>query len=197
MATYKSKEILEAAPWGQPTVGVMGEQVIVGESYTTKTKSFPGLSNTTLEYEHGAKSLAEMETLRDFFDARRGRKESFWLPSPFVAYRIAEAAASSATTLVVENNGEFDTGLVDGDRKLHLWIDDSEPVEVTEIAEDGDTLDLTITPALSSAYQIGTPIRVLYCGRLRSDSFGFRQGSEVAQLFICNISFTELQRETP
>lgn len=146
---------------------------------------------------------SEIETMRDFLDARKGRAVPFWLPSFQWDLALNETiAASSPSAIIRYVRYTLDLwGTIGARRHIALWdigVGTFEYYEITAASdpEDGITEALTISPVAVREYlQTRTVLSFLKLCRLEADTNEIRYPSgDVAE---ATIQVRELPMEVP
>lgn len=196
MATYLTHPTFDFLPIGAAGISPHGEPYIIGEVVTTRDKFLDKTPYYHFEATFRLDGISDVADLRDFFDARKGAFDAFWLRSWVSSIKLASAASSSATTLTVTDNGELT--LLDNNRIQHIYIPtlDSRH-EVTEVAANGDNIDLTIDPAISGDLANGDGAELLFLVRFSSDDCEIQSVADQPNVFTVSFGFKELQGETP
>jgi hypothetical protein len=190
---YLDKNIFDTVPLLDNNSSVNNEYKLLGKDAKKQEKIVLKPTNRTFNYTFFANSLAKAHELRVFFNENFGRFGSFWLPSykndfEFIAYNSQNTNTFTAKT-TARSYGIYN-------QKRHIYIPSLGYAAKITFVLEGDSIDtITLSSALPSGINSDTKIMYLFLCRLNSDEFTLENVDNTA--FKVNLTFAELQGETP
>jgi len=139
------------------------------------------------------------KNLTEFFIARKGRHEKFWLPAPYNYFTLAVDALSANSELIVKNNLFADA--FRGHERLMVLLNNGDMLTFTISSVSAGPVPsqetITISPALDRSFSISDVQRMsfIHLGRFQADNITFSYQASFAS--EANQKFIELIKEYP
>ena len=128
------------------------------------------------------------DNIWNFFKARKGMGEGFYLPSWANDAKLT-TAYSSGTTLTVNNSLRFSALSGESENRLIIRKSDS-VIETKTIAAIPTSTSITMNSALSNSYEVNTPVFVGYYVRFDADIM--ERTKLGAMIYESSLPFVEL-----
>lgn len=196
MTDYAGFAVWEIVPRERITVEIGSPWLWNGDPWQRQEKVVNEPVQRVVDLRLIQTSPAERRAVRDFFDARRGRFEPFWMPSHKRDLIVSRPAGSATTTLYVENHAEV-FGLYGLARHVYQRAT-GQRFKIAGPAQqpEGDVA-LTISPALTESLAPGDALEWLLLVRFGEDAMKIAASGFNDVLTEAGFSLKELQPETP
>lgn len=174
MTVYQGLDVLEVEPnWydDQSRTYKRILDVLDNGMAPAQVNDYTGRSFGGFSFQWWCGSRAEAAALRAFLDARRGRLVPFWMPSWIQDMRLAQAAGSGDSGIVITARAYGDKVFPDLARRDIAIISGSSMVyrRVTSVSQTATTETLTLDSPLPAAVSTGALVSLLHLCRLDTD----------------------------
>lgn len=184
MMRYLNKDIWFKAPLIKPKITLNNNYSLVGKNRQTKWSITPNARIISHNYYvHDLKELREFES---FFNDKKARVKSFFIPSHTKDIISLKAASSATSFKVISSNKPFWIY----NQTRHLIFDRKFATKILDIKQDGDNEVIILKDGLAFEINENTLIEELINVRFNRDEIEFIKSGAVG--FKTSLDFKEV-----